>query len=188
MPLPVPVKRHRGERAGTHTRDTRAHTGTRITQTNLTTIQTQRHTRTTTRRPKPRSTQQPQARRRPLPAADSEEAAPSEPDPASTRSQSASPRLLEGIPVKSHWGSRDSHGTHGTHGHTDHTGEPHNHPDPQTHTRDPATSPGADRGTPRPTQERPPPANPTRRPRPCRLLLPVSQSASPGLLESGRHR
>ena len=38
--------------AGTHTdtghaRDTRAHTGTRITQTNLTTIQTQRHTRTT---------------------------------------------------------------------------------------------------------------------------------------------
>ena len=33
--------------AGTHTghaRDTRAHTGTRITQTNLTTIQTQRHT------------------------------------------------------------------------------------------------------------------------------------------------
>ena len=32
-----------------HTRDTRAHTGTRITQTNLTTIQTQRHTRTTTR-------------------------------------------------------------------------------------------------------------------------------------------
>ena len=38
----------------------------------------------------------PQARSRPLPAADSEEAAPSEPDPASTRSQSASPRLLEG--------------------------------------------------------------------------------------------
>ena len=29
------------------------------------------------------------------PAADSEEATPSEPDPASTRSQSASPRLLE---------------------------------------------------------------------------------------------
>ena len=79
-----------------HTRYTRAHTGTRITQTNLTSIQTQRHTRTTTRRPKPRPTQQPQARSRPLPAADSEEAAPSEPDPASTRSQSASPRLLEG--------------------------------------------------------------------------------------------
>ena len=35
-------------------------------------------------------------RAEPLPAADSEEAAPSEPDPASTRSQSASPRLLEG--------------------------------------------------------------------------------------------
>ena len=35
---------------GTHTRDTRAHTGTRITQTNLKTIQTHRHTRTTTRR------------------------------------------------------------------------------------------------------------------------------------------
>ena len=45
----------------------------------------------TTRGPTP----QPQARSRPLPAADSEEAAPSEPDPASTRSQSASPRLLE---------------------------------------------------------------------------------------------
>ena len=44
---------------------------------------------------KPRPTQQPQARSRPLPAADSEEAAPSEPDPASTRSQSASPRLLD---------------------------------------------------------------------------------------------
>ena len=43
------------------------HTGARITQTNLTTIQTQRHTRTTTRRPKPRPTQQPQARSRPLP-------------------------------------------------------------------------------------------------------------------------
>ena len=51
------------------------------------------------RRPKPQPrqpTQQPQARSRPLPAAESEEAAPSEPDPASTRSQSASPRLLEG--------------------------------------------------------------------------------------------
>ena len=84
--------------AGTHTGHTSAHADTRITQTNLTTIQTQRHTRTTTRRPKPQPTQQPQeqphARSRPLPAADSEEAAPSEPDPASTRSQSASPRLL----------------------------------------------------------------------------------------------
>ena len=51
--------------AGTHTghtRDTRAHTGTRITQTNLTTIQTQRHTRTTTRRPKPWPAQHPQGR------------------------------------------------------------------------------------------------------------------------------
>ena len=41
----VPVKRHRG--AGTHTghtRDTRAHKGTRITPTNLTTIQTHQHT------------------------------------------------------------------------------------------------------------------------------------------------
>ena len=39
----VPEKRHRGEPG--HTQDTRAHTGTRITQrqTNLTTIQTQRH-------------------------------------------------------------------------------------------------------------------------------------------------
>ena len=37
--LQCPVKRHRGEPG--HTRDTRAHTGTRLTQTNLTTIQTQ---------------------------------------------------------------------------------------------------------------------------------------------------
>ena len=74
-----------------HTRDTspldtRAHTGTRITQTNLTTIQTHQHTRTTSRRPNPRPArgpaQQPQPRCRTLPAADSEEAAPSEPDPA----------------------------------------------------------------------------------------------------------
>ena len=76
--------------AGTHTghtRDTQAHKGTRITPTNLTTIQTHQHTtRTSARRPKPRPTQQPQARSRPLPAVDSEEAAPSEPDPASTRS------------------------------------------------------------------------------------------------------
>ena len=75
---PEPVKRHRGELG--HTRDTRAHTGTRITQTDLTAIQTQRHPRTTTRRPKPRPAQHPQARSRPLPAADSEEAAPSEPE------------------------------------------------------------------------------------------------------------
>jgi hypothetical protein len=49
----LPVKRHRGEPGHTRdTQDTRAQTGTRITpQTNLTTIQTQRHTRTTTRRP-----------------------------------------------------------------------------------------------------------------------------------------
>ena len=32
-----------------HTRDTRAHTGTRITQTNLTTIQTHQYTRTSAR-------------------------------------------------------------------------------------------------------------------------------------------
>ena len=38
----------------------------------------------------------PQPRSRTLPAADSEEAAPSEPGPAASRSQSASPRLLEG--------------------------------------------------------------------------------------------
>ena len=73
--LLVTVKRHRGEPGHTRdTQDTRAQTGTRITQTNLTTIQTQRHTRTTTRRPKPRPSQQPQerpqARSRPLPAVD----------------------------------------------------------------------------------------------------------------------
>jgi hypothetical protein len=92
----VAVKRHRGKPGHTRdTRDTRTHKGT---QTNLTTNHThQQHTpRTSARRPKPRPTQQPQARSRPLPAADSEEAAPSKPDPASARSQSASPRLLEG--------------------------------------------------------------------------------------------
>ena len=51
-----------------HTRDARAHTGTRITQTNLTTIpthqRTQTRTRTTARQPKPRPTQQPQPRSR----------------------------------------------------------------------------------------------------------------------------
>jgi hypothetical protein len=60
------------------------------------------------------------------PAADSEEATPSEPDPASTRSQSASPRLLEG-------GRRNSTGkkTPGGAGtHTGHTG----HADAQRHT------------------------------------------------------
>ena len=72
----VPVKRHRGSRDthGTHT----GHAGAQghtdhtafVTQTNLTTIQTHQHTtRTSARRPKPRPTQQPQAR---LPAADSE--------------------------------------------------------------------------------------------------------------------
>jgi len=79
----LPVKRHRGEPGHTRdTRDTRTHKGT---QTNLTTNQThqQQTPRTSARRPKPRPTQQPQARSRPLPAADSEEAAPSKPDPAS---------------------------------------------------------------------------------------------------------
>ena len=119
---PVPVKRHRGEPGHTRdTRDTRAHAGTRITRTNLTTIhpnpsghkparkphgshgrtsqpstQTQRHKPARKPRPTQQPQEQPQARSRPLPAADSEEAAPGEPDPASTRSQSASPRLLEG--------------------------------------------------------------------------------------------
>ena len=96
---------------GTHTGHTGAHghTDHTHTQTNLTSIQTQRatthphvkhvtarlHATPTAESPKPRPTQQPQARSRPLPAADSDEATPSEPDPASTRSQSASPRLLE---------------------------------------------------------------------------------------------
>ena len=79
-----------------HTRDThgtrgRTSAGTRITPTNPTTIQIHQHTkparpargpRTATpirrRRPKPRPTQQPQARSRPLPAVDSEKAAPSD--------------------------------------------------------------------------------------------------------------
>ena len=56
------------------------HTGTRISQINLTTIPTHQRTRTArpprARRPNPRPTQQPQPRSRPLLAADSEEAAP----------------------------------------------------------------------------------------------------------------
>ena len=66
----LPVKRHRGEPG--RTRDTHGtHTGrhgshSRSSQPS----EPERHTRTTTRRPKPRPTQQPQARSRPLPAAD----------------------------------------------------------------------------------------------------------------------
>ena len=56
MHIHTPVKRHReaytvkrqrgepGHTRDTHTRDTRAHKGTRITPTNLTTIQTHQHT------------------------------------------------------------------------------------------------------------------------------------------------
>ncbi len=84
--------------AGTHTghtghADAQRHTDESHNQPNPPTTHTPR---TSARQPKPRRTQQPQARSRPLPAADSEEATPSEPDPASARSQSASPRLLEG--------------------------------------------------------------------------------------------
>ena len=92
--------------AGTHTgrtQDTRAHKGTRVTPTNLTTIQPSKSTntqvpstRTSARRPTltsaRRPTQQPRSRSRPLPAVDSEETAPSEPDPAASRSQSTCPR------------------------------------------------------------------------------------------------
>ena len=71
----LPVKRHRGEPGHTRdTRDTRAHAGTRITRTNLTTIHPNPKTQTRTAARKPRPTQQPQeqpqARSRPLPAAD----------------------------------------------------------------------------------------------------------------------
>ena len=109
----VPVKRHRGEPG--HTRDTRAQTSTGKTQANLTTIQTHQNTRTTARRPNPGPNPRPAhgstahvnsrimsripgAERAPRGRllADSEEAALSEPDPAASRSQSASPRLLEG--------------------------------------------------------------------------------------------
>ena len=102
---PVKSKRHRGSRNthGTHTGHTGAHGHTDHTDEPHNHPNPTTHppldTRTTTRRPKPQPTQQPheqrQAQSRQLPAADSEEAAPSEPDPASTRSQSASPRLLE---------------------------------------------------------------------------------------------
>ena len=71
-------------------------------------------------------------------------------------------------------------GTHtghtGAHGHTDHTDEPHNHPNPTTHPHEQRPRDGRNRGRinsrmnrrgpgadrfPRPTQKRPPPANPT---------------------------
>jgi len=103
---PLPVKRHRRSRDthGTHTGHAGAQRHTDHTDephksqpskpTNNTQVPARR---TSARRPKPWPTQQPQARSRPLPAADSEEAAPSEPDPASTRSQSASPRLLSKV-------------------------------------------------------------------------------------------
>ena len=80
--------------AGTHTghtRDTRAHTGTRITRRTSQnrsnehnmfypnpTTHPHDHATAATQQPH----EQPQARSRPLPAADSEEAAPSKPDPA----------------------------------------------------------------------------------------------------------
>jgi hypothetical protein len=85
------VKRHTGG-AGTltgHTRGARAQTGTRITQTNLTTIPTHQRTHTMPHaRPHDDrnldetaadSTAARQPRSRPLPAVDSEEAAPSDP-------------------------------------------------------------------------------------------------------------
>ena len=67
-----------------------AHKGTRITPTNLTTIQIHQHTQPARQRDGRSNrgrlnSRRAQARSRPLPAVDSEEAAPSEPDPASTR-------------------------------------------------------------------------------------------------------
>ena len=66
--LIVPVKRHRGEPG--HTRDTRAHAGKRITQTNLTTIHPNPKTQTRTKTARPtqqeQPQEQPQARSRPV--------------------------------------------------------------------------------------------------------------------------
>ena len=97
---------------------------------------------------------------------------------------------------------------------TEHTDEPHNHPNPPTHPHDLATtesaagstaaaaSPGAER-SPRPTQKRPPPANPTRPPpRACskavgemtsaqqqtRSGLPSGRRCAAGAPEGGRWR
>ena len=94
-----PVKRHRGEPG--HTRDTHGTRGlTRAHGTHRQTPQPSKPNDTPARprdgRNRGRLKSAGQARSRPHPAADSEEAAPGEPDPASTRSQSASPRLLEG--------------------------------------------------------------------------------------------
>ena len=90
-----PVKRTGGCRDthGTHTGHAGAQGHTDHTDEPHNHPNSPTHTRTSARRPKPRPTQQPQARSRPLPAADSEEAAPSvEPYRASTRSHSAPPR------------------------------------------------------------------------------------------------
>jgi hypothetical protein len=95
---------------------------------------------------------------------------------------SEAPVHISTRPGKKTPGCRDTHGTHGdtgTRGHTDHTDETHNQANPHQRTRQlapaPGTarprddrirgrlnsrSPGADR-SPRPTQKRPPPANPT---------------------------
>ena len=98
----LPVKRYRGEPG--HTRDThgthgrtRAHGSHRRTSQPSKPNDTPARPRDGRNRGRLNSRSRPRGgRSRPLPAADLEEAAPSEPDPASTRSQSASPRLLEG--------------------------------------------------------------------------------------------
>ena len=103
----IPVKRHRGREpgpstdlAGTHTGHTGAHEHTEDTDEphNHPCPPTHPHDRATTDSAAGSTalSPQPQPRSRTLPAADSEEAAPSEPDPAASRSESASPRLLEG--------------------------------------------------------------------------------------------
>ena len=100
--MPVPVKRHRGEPGHTkgHARDTRERTGTRITQTNLTTskatnTQPARQRDDRARRPKPRPTQQPQPRSRPLPAADSKR-----PPPRQTETRTRPPYVYDRPPPR----------------------------------------------------------------------------------------
>ena len=137
-----PVKRHRGEPGHTRdTRDTRAHAGTRITRTNLTTIhpnrsghkparkphgshgrtsqpstQTQRHKPARKPRPTQQPQEQPQARSRPV----SVERHRGEPGHKKTPGGAGTHTGHTGDEETGHTGARR--------GHTDHTDEPHNEP------------------------------------------------------------
>ena len=92
----VPVKRHRGEPG--HTRDTRAQTSTRKTQTNLTTIQTHQNTRTTARRPNPGPNPRPAQQPMSTAASPDARSRTRSPRPTQKRPPSANPTLPHPAP------------------------------------------------------------------------------------------